>query len=424
MGKRILVLSVNAWDDNSGNNTLQNIFSSFDPTDISALYLRSDLPNTKSCSRFFQISEVACMRKLLRMIDQCGKEVDNKCVEGKSDLLDQERNITRYYKKINQSFVLCLRELMWAFGAWKEAALDDYVDDINPDYVFVFVSSFVFSNKIAHYIVQRIKKPVILYFVDDNLTYNAISKNPFALIQRYYIRKTIKSLLPFTKNVCVISPMMKREYDKLLKIDSLLLTKGIENVNKDIFYTSYSNKSSIKLMYAGKLIYGRDKILLQLSQYLSTIKSFEIELHIYTQTELNSQTISAFESTSVCKIHKPIPYNELCKIQKEFDYLLFVESFVETNIRLVRLSFSTKITEYLASGKKIIAIGPEKIAPIQYLKEKECALVVTSVKDFFLINKLFESVELQNSIIENAYDCIKQSHSQEYVNRIMHKILS
>ena len=64
------------------------------------------------------------------------------------------------------------------------------------------------------------------------------------------------------------------------------------------------------------------------------------------------------------------------KKNNEADILLHVESFNEKMKKYTRLSISTKIPEYLASKRLIIAIGPVDIASIEYLKDNKAALIL------------------------------------------------
>ena len=67
--------------------------------------------------------------------------------------------------------------------------------------------------------------------------------------------------------------------------------------------------------------------------------------------------------------------------------LVHVESFDNKSRQLTKLSISTKIPEYLATGKPIIAIGPREVASLEYLKD--CSLWITNKNDIYNKIKLF-----------------------------------
>jgi glycosyltransferase involved in cell wall biosynthesis len=59
------------------------------------------------------------------------------------------------------------------------------------------------------------------------------------------------------------------------------------------------------------------------------------------------------------------------------DVLVHVESFDEDIARFTRLSLSTKLPEYLASGRPLLGIGPQALASMKYIRECGAGLVVT-----------------------------------------------
>lgn len=83
---------------------------------------------------------------------------------------------------------------------------------------------------------------------------------------------------------------------------------------------------------------------------------------------------------------EPVAYSEVEKTLKEYDLVLFVESFVKKYRNTAYLSFSTKVVDYLASSRAIVAVGPSDSAPISYLEENDAAIIVSE------INKLEEKL--------------------------------
>ena len=63
---KVLVVSINACRDNTGINTLIDFFKCWDSDKIAQVYTRSILPQTTVCNRFFQISENAVMKSLIK----------------------------------------------------------------------------------------------------------------------------------------------------------------------------------------------------------------------------------------------------------------------------------------------------------------------------------------------------------------------
>lgn len=415
----ILVVSVNTWNDEGGSNTLQNLFKNFDPKNLYSLYARSDFPNSRFCSHFYQISEINLLKRVFNNSVKVGSVVNSINRSGYK-ITVQENKIKKLYKSNRNSFFKLLRELLWITNTWKEDSLKEYIQTANIDTIFVLVSSFIYSNKIALYVKDLLPNArLVLYFVDDNYTYKASSKSIFDVTHRFFLRKTLDRLVSRSSDLFVISSKMKKEYDSLLKRQTILLTKGVRT-NEIIEYPSLSNEK-IKLLYVGNLEYGRLDELMYLAQHVNEANQKydnPIQFDIFTQTELPENTIEQFNSQKNCKINKAIPYSQVKGLQAKYDILLYVESFKNKNVRATRLSFSTKATDYLSSGKPIWAIGPEDIASIEYFKMNKCALVTSSRNNISedLVNILKYPDSLKD-YITNAFECCKLFHDEEIISQ-------
>ena len=85
---------------------------------------------------------------------------------------------------------------------------------------------------------------------------------------------------------------------------------------------------------------------------------------------------------------------------------------------IAKLSFSTKITDYLANGKCIFAIGRDFIAPIDYFVRNDSAIVATSKEE--IKEKLLYIINNPDVIAEysrKAYDCAVRNHEKGMVDK-------
>ena len=117
--------------------------------------------------------------------------------------------------------------------------------------------------------------------------------------------------------------------------------------------------------------------------------------------------------------HDPVPYSEVKNVIEQNDVVVFVESLKEQFKDIARLSFSTKITDYLASGKCIFAIGPKDIAPIEYFKDNDAAIVANdydSIKE--QLHKLLVP-EMVEGYSKKAFLCGKANHDKAMLDRIV-----
>ena len=169
------------------------------------------------------------------------------------------------------------------------------------------------------------------------------------------------------------------------------------------------------MVYAGNLLYGRKELLISLSKVLTRINdnnSIKIRLHIYSASSINEFERSILDDRCNCYFEGPKPYDEICNILNHCDASLFLESFDKANVRQTRLSFSTKIIDYLQSSSSLIVYGPNEIASVQYLKKSNAALIANSEHELFeILKKVQQNPCILNDSAKRKYEFAKNNHS-------------
>lgn len=409
---KILVVGINPWIDNTGINTLINFFERWDKEKIAHIYTREKLPNTRICDTFFRISETRVVRSVLKRKTKTGDRVQNG--EAVEDTGSQ-----KLYKKGGGAVKTLLRELVWKFGKWKSNELDTFLQEYSPDVLFFPVYSNVYMCRLQNYVAKKCNKPIVLYVSDDNYSYKSVAKNPLSLLHRFWLRKQEKKLFKRAKEVLVIAPKQKEEYDRIFGINSQVLTKGID-FSQYPFQEKPLNMP-VKMVYTGKLIIGRWKSLAAIAEALGGINKTEtkVELDIYTTDELTKKQEVALNKNG-CRVKGALTLAEVQKVQAQADVLVFVESLERKHKNAARLSFSTKITDYLKSGKCIFSIGDKDIAPIDYFKRYDAAVTATTYQE--IGEKLQVLAENPTLILEygkKAYACGKEHHDKEKMSVVL-----
>ncbi len=418
---KILVVSTNAWRDNTGINTLIEFFKCWDNERIAQIYAKSELPKTSVCNKFFRISENAVMKSVFKRTIQTGSEVENETHLSKEDdtATQEEKKLYKYGgKKASLILSLC-REFVWWIGKWKTKDLDKFIENFNADVLYIPIYPTIYMGRLQKYIIKKTGKPVVSYLADDNYTYKSISKNPLAIIHRFFLRRYIKFIVENSSQLMVIAPKQKEEYDNLFNTDSVIMTKGID-FSQIPFEEKPLNKP-IKMVYTGKLIIGRWLSLAKIAEALADINKEEtkLELDIYTTDTLTEEQEKALNRNG-CAVKGALKLDEVQKVQKDADILVFVESLEDKFKYTARLSFSTKITDYLKNGKCVFAIGDKDIAPIDYFNRYESAITATSYDEIGeKLKMLVENPELISEYSKKAYECGKEHHNIELMNKTL-----
>lgn len=411
---KVLVVATSPWRDDGTAHTLQSIFSCWDSSKLALIYTKSGLPFTKVASRFFQISENLILKNLIRPWKSIGQEVESTEIVDES--LTREEN-ARYAKAhTHHSMVMTLcREFVWLFGHWRSNALNQFVVNFNPDLLFIPIYPTVYMGWIQRYVIRKTKKPFVCYLADDNYSYDSC-KGILSYLHRFWLRKNVRWLSTHCNLMYVIVEKEKEDTDNLFGTDSFILTKSIDFSNRP--YSPHPLNKPIKFVYTGKLIIGRDKTLAMIADAINEVNKdgIKAELNIYSGDEPVAEVMARLNN-GASHYRGFIPRDQVDRVQQEADVVVFAEALEGKEANVAKLSFSTKITDYLANGKCILAIGKEYIAPIDYFARNDSALIVNNADDIQkMVSRIVNNPELIAEYGKKAYDCAVRNHEKSMVD--------
>lgn len=413
---KILILTVESWNSKFGANTFSSIFQNVPNSEYANICIRDEIPDSNFCKRYFRISEPKVIRSVLFRHTKTGKEVfcnqsfdsvDKKDLSFKNELYNKNRHKRSYIK-------LMIRELFWKLGVWKTKELKNFLSDFDPDLIAYEMSGYLHFNRLCRFAVKYTNAKSIGYFWDDNFTYKQRKCTPGFLIFRFLQRKSLKKLAGSTDAFWAITDKTKREADSFFGINSTVLTKPITNTEKRDF--ACQKHTPIKMLYTGNLGIGRLDTIKVISKALDELNQDEkqFELDVYTGTYISDKEKRSIGEGVI--FHQPIPQNDVIELQKQADILLFVEDINGKSSKIARLSFSTKLTDYFAAGKCILAVAAKDIAPMEYLSDNDAALVASDYQTVVSqLQRITQNVELVDEYAERAYNLGQQNHKSEII---------
>lgn len=420
---RILIFTMTSWSSKVGANTWETLLVHYNSEQLANICLRDEIPDSKVCSKYFCISENRVIKSILKRKTRTGREVVAQPLhkaEQNEDLLAHNARYAKMKKKRRYSMLLA-RELFWKLGKWKTKELDAFLDEFKPDIILHGMDGYIHMNRLVRYAQNRTGAKAIGYIWDDNCTYKQSKKIGYK-VYRYFQRKSLKKLVKQTKEFFAITPKTKQEVDDFFNINCTVLSKPLNTMPVAENYEIL--RKPLKMLYTGNLLIGRDKTLAKVS---STLKDINVEeeniiLDVYTQTVLEEDYLKETKH-AFCNIYPPLSQAEVLQKQKEADILLFLEDLSDENL-MARLSFSTKITDYFSAGKCIFAVGNADLAPMQYFKDTNSAIVVESENDLLQgMEKLLKKETLVN-YAKNSVDCGMANHSAEYIHKTFDEVIN
>ncbi len=412
---KVLIISHNCFSETQNmGKTLASLFSRFEKDELMQLYLYPSIPNTDNCDNYFRITDKDVIKSILKR-SSCGNIVEPQpnMENGLFDTPDSEKSYNSI--KRNSFFVRRVRDIVWMLGNWKSRELKNWLKERKPDVIFFALGDAIFSQNIAMWAAKYLGIPLITYVCDDYYFYGKQGRLSdkllnFGLIKN--IEKTIKS----SKRIVTICDRLGEDYQKEFGTPYTTVMTGSS------FEIDSLKAENIKsqLSYIGNLSLGRWQSLLEIQSALNKINF-----------ENNSNYELVYYGRENENLAKKITYGGFLdaegvkKVMAESMLLIHTESFIENYKQRVKYSVSTKIADSLASGRCLLAYGPEQIASMQHLVNNDSAYCITNKNELFdKLSLLLNDYELILKYGKHGIETAKKYHSTENNSDILYNLFS
>jgi len=379
--RRVLILSHNALSDTQNNGkTLTSFFAAWPREKLAQLYLSIDRPSFTICDRFFQCTDMRMLRSLLTGGPAGG------VVPGP----EQAREETsaqggRFAKRIWPALQWALgrrcplpeygRDLLWRSGRWRSPALLEWLDGFAPEAVFFQGSNYPFAYDIALWICARYGIKLLIQLTDD-YTYVPHPLLPMAWVFHFRYLKRFKAGLARAQAVYAISPAMRDEYARRFGCDYIRVAANCVALSP-VTPEPQNESAPLRLIYAGSTHTGRWRVLREIGRCLAVLRGQGLyaALEIYTPRPLPPRLRGKLTIERALSVKGSLTPGQLAQTMREANALVMVESFARQARKVTRLSLSTKIPEYMAAGRCILAVGPGDVSSMAYLRAHGAAIV-------------------------------------------------
>ena len=388
--KILIVSNIEPSDTNACGNTYGNWLTGWKDAEVSCIYCRDAIPYNEFCNSYYVVSPISIAKNILTPW-RIGRYIKRSEI-GSHSASSIEARMVKTTKTKNFSLLHVIHDMLVSTCIWQNKRYKNFIQDFNPDVVFTFAKSEAFIYQNLKYIQKYTHAKTILFFADD--MYSIYQDN--SLIHLIFKHRFPKIATMCDKNYGA-SVLMCKTYAKQFGISLTPLYKGC--VINDV--KTHINKP-VRIVYAGNLYYGREKTLCTIAKALKKINSNGqiAKLEIYTNAVITPEINALLNIDGSSQIMGCKPFHEIQQIMKESDIVLHVESFDPENIKIVRLSYSTKISDCLQSGAMMIIVGPDGIASVEEGKLIDGVEVVTEERKIEL--RLREILNNPNSVIDAA----------------------
>lgn len=412
---KVLVISQNAFSKKYNNGkTLEAIFSEFKKEDIAQLFFgQNEVPDFDFCDMYFKITDLMLLRSFLKSNANCGEELSTKEFAVQSGLTNRKNSLMFNFAKSQVKYASFLRDLLWLAGRWKSPNLQLWIKNFNPDKIFFLGGNFGFTHRIAVNLSKSLNIPLTTYFTDDYIL-NPIAKNFYQWCEQKYLTKIFLRTILQSSHRFVIGTEMVSEYSKYFEKSFLPLMNSVP-ITK---YVPYVPNDVIVMSYFGSLHLKRWQVLLQIAKLLPNTV-----FNVYTINIPEPMILDLFKKANI-NYKSPVYGDELTSAMINSDILVHVESYDEYYRSLTKLSISTKLPEYLATGRLVLGFGPPELASMKLLSENGIGVVV----DFKLIDKkdntsmdfIIKNATYRSQVGSRGYNFAKTNFNKD-INGILFK---
>ena len=375
MHHNILILSNNALSSFRNNGkTLVSLFSNLEGSTLSQLYLREEVPDVSLPCRYFKISERDILKSFFvdsgqEIFSDTGERKKGGCQFGKKKSIFSRLSDFRDF-----AFAKCLRDFVWACGLFRNRRLGKWLDSVRPHVVFFVAGGGIFSYRLVLKLAREREIPVIVYFTDDYLIYPC--GGFFPRLYQAGLRSIARKVVNHASFCFAIGESMANEYRELFgKEFSWIMNCSMFDGLAPVSFS----KNVLQISYFGGLHFQRWEALSKLGRILKRLKKRGLlsRLNVYSASVITEEMREAFLDSEIC-FKGGVFGKDLNREVEVADVLVHVESDDPEVLQNTRLSVSTKIPEYLSSGRLVLGFGPLNVASLALLKKYSLGVVVDS----------------------------------------------
>lgn len=405
---------------NNMGKTLMGYFREFSSKDVFQLYLRQGTPaNTEVCENYYCFSDSDALKSILNSAVQgtcfTKESIVSQSNDRGTDKVDEAYKMGAAHK----AWMLLARDAVWKLSKWKNEKLLAWVDNANPDIIFLAPGDGAFSYSVADAIARYLHRPLVVVCMDDYFINNRNKGELLGGIRQKLFMNVVNKTIQNTAAIFTICDEMNRAYTNLFHRQCFTLHTSADNENIIL------NPNASHVSYIGNLSCGRYKTLLDLGQAISEINDDTLPkvIDVYSGSK-EAEYINPLKNALGINFRGAVSAEQVPEIMSESMMVIHTESFDLAMKELVRFSVSTKIAESLMYGPCLLAYGPKGIASIDYLKENNAAYVITSPENLEKgLTEILKNRELREQIVKNARVLAAKNHNAEITPKKVHQLL-
>ena len=394
--KRVLIVNSNSVNVNNATGiTLRSVLSELETDSLMELYWNKTVAVTGTVNIKFKVLDFAPLSLAGLVFNNKGKEISSKMKNTAEQSAQSNRVLKNVFTYLRQ-FITLQADLSRV-----KLTKQDF-EDINafkPQVIYTLGGG-VAALRLSYLLSKKLDLPIVVHFMDNWRHCIQWEDNP--LLGHY--KKTLKKYcnLCYSRSTdCIaISPEMARVYTEETGVRHSALMNSVRV--RDYLCTPRKKDGVYRFVYTGGLHLGRYKGLYKIGKAIENVaarKGVKTEFSIYTSPENIKAYSDNFKDLANTRLIEAVPHSEIKQVFQNADFLVHTESEALVNNEFFKYSVSTKIPEYLASGRPTLFYGPQDIYLYKFLTDSQTAATADSEE------KLSEVIE---AMIDGKYDWLSE----------------
>ena len=413
MHPRLLIVGTVPYNTKSTSRAFDAYFHYWEKDNIAQIFSNTKKPCKGHCETLYQITDQRILQRWM------GKRIDTGVIYHYEELEDEwtdtdlelgSETAEAVYKlgRKHTAFTHLMRGLLWRKRFWCTNKLNNWLDDFNPECVFLAFSDDYFIPQIALYVAKRYNIPIVSCIGDDYYFNVRRSLNPLYHLYKRTYRHLIDKLFLWPGSAMYISDKIRDKYNTEFGLDgeTVYLASTIQRKPFSVINTEHP-----VITYFGNIRMGRNNSLNDIGYALGEIDPNYV-LEVYSN-EQDENYHGVFKNNPNTRFMGSVPYAQVQKRMAESDITVIVEGFSPRDIDASRYSLSTKAADALASGASILTYGSLESGIIDYMRSTDASMVCTKREELVTyIKKLMADKELQRRYYDQAIVMTEKHHNR------------
>ncbi|MFF0467970.1 glycosyl transferase family 1 [Micromonospora zamorensis] len=414
---RVLVVSHTPFSRVSGTAmTLSNLFSGWPKDRLGQVHTGNITPSTEVCEKYFKFPPrdhyLPIQYYSMRMLGWNGHTPlqQSRPIAAVHAAAETRPTMAKIYAQLRATADLSPIRVPPALIAWMR--------DFRPDVVYSMLGS-VRLTRITALAARACGVPVVPHFTDDWPATLWANGELFGRADRA-VQESIAKLIRLAPLGMVISQPMAEEYARRYQIPFSPFVNCVD----ETFFAAPRGKANqqgmTELVYVGALHLNRWESLRDIGAALDGVAEagLPVRLTIHAPEKDLAQYGKHFAHLQRVRLGPSLASDEVPAALRAASVLVHIESFDPEIRRYTRYSVSTKIPQYLASGRPILGYGPAEVASMNHIREADAGVIVGTNDSATLVRDLTDlcrDAALRERLARNGIDFARQEHARENV---------